>query len=353
MSLPASGPLDRSPSLFSGRPLSRGERVALALLVGVVCALGFWAVTRRIPQFVAKDFTYPWRAARALLAGLDPYVVMQPTGPYPYESRFPYPLPAALVVVPLAWLSAAVAGAAFFGLSAAALTWALLAGGGGLARLWMLVSAPFAMALVLGQWSPLLVAGALLPACAWALSLKPTLGLALFVSRPSRAAVVGGAVLALIGLLLVPAWPVEWVRAARATVGHPAFVTQPFGWLPLLALLRWRDRDARLVALLACVPQNPYFYDQLPLWLVARSGRAAAALTALSWLAFAGTKSVCGDPHFCGDEAQPWVLWLLYVPATVLVLARGREARLAALGARLLGRTRGADRSTEAVDAAR
>ena len=170
MSPPASGPLDRSPSLFSGRPLSRRERGALALLVGVVCALGFWMVTRRIPQFVAKDFTYPWRAARALLAGLDPYVAIQPTGPYPYESRFPYPLPAALVAVPLAWLQAAVAGAVFFGLSAAALTWALLAdrGGGGLGRLWMLASAPFGMALALGQWSPLLVAGALLPACAWA-----------------------------------------------------------------------------------------------------------------------------------------------------------------------------------------
>jgi hypothetical protein len=321
--------LARAPSsVFSGRPLTRRERLALTLLVGIACALGFWVVTQRVPAFVAKDFTYPWRAARALLAGQDPYVVMQPTGPYPYDSRFPYPIAAALVAVPLAWLSAALAGAAFVGLSGAALTWALTARGGGMGRLWMLASAPFAMALTLGQWAPLLIAGALLPAVAWALALKPTLGLALFAARPSRAALVGGAVLCGAGLLVLPAWPVEWVRAASFTVGHPPFVGQSWGWLPLLALLRWRDGDARLVAVLACVPQNPYFYDQLPLWLVARSGRAAAALTALSWIALAGAQATCTEPFYCGEAARPWVLWLLYVPATLLVLARAWPPRV-------------------------
>ncbi|MGZ8492327.1 MAG: hypothetical protein ACXWZS_09010 [Gemmatirosa sp.] len=330
---------ERPPSLFSGRALTSGERAALALLVGLACAIGFWVVTQRVPQFVAKDFTYPWRAARALLAGLDPYVVMQPTGPYPYDSRFPYPITAALAAVPLAWMPVAVAGAAFVGISSAVLAWALLAGGGGMGRLWMLASAPFAMALSLAQWAPLLIAGTLLPAFAWALALKPTLGLALFVARPSRAAVIGGAVLCAVGLLLLPTWPMDWVRAASFTIGHPPFVVQPWGWLPLLALLRWRDGDARLVAVLACVPQNPYFYDQLPLWLVARSGRAAVALTALSWIALAGAQATCTEPSYCGEAARPWVLWLLYVPATALVLARGQAPRLAALRARLTSRT--------------
>jgi hypothetical protein len=296
----------------------------------MLCALGFWVVTQQHPAMVAKDFTYPWRAARALLAGQDPYVVMQPSGPYPFESRFPYPLPAALAVLPIAWLSAQVAGASFVGLSSAALTWGLTSGGGGLGRLWALAGAPFAMALVLGQWAPLLLAGALMTPLAWALSLKPTLGLALFAWRPTRAAVVGGAALAILGLVVVPRWPVEWVQAATHTAGHPAFVTLPFGWLPLLALLRWRDPDARLVALLACVPQNPFFYDQLPLWLVARTGWAGAALSALSWGAYAGASATCDDLHFCGAESVPWVVWLLYVPATALVLLRGRTPALEA-----------------------
>jgi hypothetical protein len=105
-------------------------------------------------------------------------------------------------------------------------------------------------------------------------------------------------------------------------------VTRPFGWIPLLALVRWRDRDAWLVALMTCVPQNPFFYDQLPLWLVARTGRSMCALTVLSWLAYAGTRTVCHDPFFCGEEAAPWVLWLVYVPAAALVLARRWNADL-------------------------
>ena len=323
-----------SAPLFSGRPLLPAERVALTVVVGTLCALGFWMVAQRYPAMVAKDFTYPWRAARALLAGQDPYVVMQPSGPYPYESRFPYPLPAALAVLPIAWLSAQAAGASFVGLSTGALTWALTSGGGGLGRLWMLAGAPFAMALVLGQWAPLLIAGVLLTPFAWALSIKPTLGLALFASRPTRAAVVGGAALAILALRVVPRWSLEWAQAAMQTGGHPAFVTLPFGWLPLLALLRWRDPDARLVALLACVPQNPYFYDQLPLALVARGAWSGTAFAALSWIAFFGTRANCTDPNFCGPESVPWVIWLLYVPATAFVLLRGRDLRT--LGRRAL-----------------
>jgi hypothetical protein len=40
----------------------------------------------------------------------------------------------------------------------------------------------------------------------------------------------------------------------------------------------------------------------------------------LSWIAFAGTLHDCPQTGFCGREAEPWVQWLLYVPATLLVL---------------------------------
>jgi hypothetical protein len=313
-----------SPSLFSGRPLLRSERIGLSIIIGVACAIGVWIIAQRVmPSLIVKDFTYPWWAARALLGGGDPYRLIQPDGPYP----FAYPLPAALVAMPVAWLPAPIAGAVFFGLSAAALSWALLADGG-IWRLWMLASVPFAMSLALVQWAPLLIAGALLPALAWVLVCKPTLGLALFAGRPSRAAVIGGAIVLAVSLLFLPTWPAEWLRAAGRIEGHPAFVTRPFGWIPLLALLRWRDGDARLVALMACMPQNPFFYDQLPVLLVARTGRSAFALSALSWIAYAATQATCNDPFYCGPEAEPWVVWLVFVPATALVLLRGRTAPL-------------------------
>jgi hypothetical protein len=311
-------------SLFAGRPVTPGERIVLSIVVGVACGIGVWIITTRVmPSLIVKDFTYPWWAARVLLSGGDPYRVIQPNGPYP----FAYPLPAALVVIPFAGLAAPVAGAVFFAASAALLAWALL-GNGGIWRLWMLTSVPFAMTLSLVQWAPLLVAGALVPMLGWALVCKPTLGLALFVRRPTRTAVVGGAILLVASFAFVPRWPIEWLHAGARLVGHPAFVTRPFGWIPLLALLRWRDGDARLVACMACVPQNPFFYDQLPLLLVARTGRSAAALAALTWVAYAATQATCADPFYCGPESEPWVVWLLYVPATALVLARGDRTGL-------------------------
>jgi hypothetical protein len=329
-------PTDRPASLFSGRPVTQGERVFLSVFIAVMCAVAVLVILGRVPQFVAKDFTYPWRAARVLLAGQDPYVVIQPTGVYPFESRFPYPLPAALVSIPFAGLPAAIGAALFFGLSTGGLSWALLGLGRGISGLWVLAGAPFCMALAVVQWGPLLLLGALLPAFAWTLALKPTLGLALFVWRPTRGAVIGGLLLGALALLWVPRWPIEWVQAALHTTGHPAFVTQPFGWLPLLALFRWRDPDARLVAVLACIPQNPYFYDQLPLALVARSGWSAFSLAALSWVGYAGTEATCLDPHFCGAESIPWVIWFVYAPVTAMVLLRAHSVR--ALADRVLVR---------------
>lgn len=285
------------------------------------------------PFMGAKDFTYPWRAARALVDGLDPYVVIRPTGHYPYESPFPYPLPAAFAALPFAWLVPTVAGALFYGISAALMAWAL--GRDGLWRFWAFASAPFAMATVLAQWSPLLVAAALLTPLAWALACKPTLGAALFAYRPTpRAALLVAAVVA-VSLAVQPRWPAEWLDAVRHVERHPAPVLRPFGFIALFALLRWRTPEGRLVAAMACVPQNLYFYDQLPLWLVPRNGREAFAMSALSWVALGAANLTCHRAYFCGPEAEPWVIWLVYVPATLLVL-RPLEigSRLSALGFR-------------------
>jgi hypothetical protein len=309
-----------SGSLFSGAPLAGRDRLVVALLIAAGAGLTTWLSLSAQPVTAAKDFTYPWRAARALLAGLNPYAVIVPSGHYPFESRLPYPLPAALVAVPVAGLPAVAGAALFVSVSCGLLAWAW--GRDGMWRFWAFCSAPLVMTLAVGQWSPLLIAGALLPALGFALAFKPTIGLALFVWRPSWRVVVAGLSVCALCLALVPTWPVDWVQAARQTVGHPPPIARPLGWLPLLAVARWRLPEARLVAVMACMPQNPYFYDQLALWLVAWNGRTALLLTLLSWVAYIGTKANCTDVYFCGAEAEPWVQWLLYVPATALALAR-------------------------------
>ena len=107
---------------------------------------------------------------------------------------------------------------------------------------------------------------------------------------------------------------------ARTLEGPPDSRREPGRRARVLSLLRWRRPEARLVGVMALMPQNLYFYDQLPLWLVARNGREALALTLASWVAWAGMKVQCGDQPFCGPEAEPWLLACVYLPAAAIAL---------------------------------
>ena len=305
-------------SIFSGRPLSRSERVQLSLLIGVAAGcLAYLAFLRR-PEMLARDFTYPLRGAHALLAGGDPYRDIRPSGPPPFDMWFMYPLTAAMAALPFTAFSMQLGGALFAALGAAALAFALSREG--LSRFWLFLSPPFLLAVILAQWSPLLIAGTLLTPLGWVLSCKPTIGAALFAYRPNwRTAAVAGAFV-VISLLLRPDWPLEWLGAARTVREHYIPATRLFGGVALLALLRWRKPEARLVAAMALVPQNLYFYDQLPLLVIARSGMTQLSLTALSWLAWAGTRLTCPSSDFCGPEAEPWIIGLVYLPAALLVI---------------------------------
>ena len=259
------------------------------------------------------------RGARALLAGQNPYDVIVPGGPYPLESHFPYPLPAAFPALPLAHLPVQTAATVFMAVTCFLFAYAFLREG--LWRLWALPTVAFALTTALGQWGPLLIASALLPGMGFLLSIKPTLGLALFAYRPSRQAVIGGAVLGLVALALVPTWPLDWLRITRTIHSHPVPLTQPWGWLPLLALVRWRLPEARLVAAMALMPQNLYFYDQLPLWLVPWNALGTLTLSAGSIVAWGIALRDC-PTNYCGPSSAPGIIALLYLPATVLALVR-------------------------------
>lgn len=269
------------------------------------------------PEMLARDFTYTWRGAQAVLAQQNPYDVIRPTGPYPFEMWFMYPLTAALAAIPLALAPVQLAGALFAAIGAGVLTFALSAQGMG--RLWLLLSVPFGMSVVLAQWAPLLVAAAFLTPLAWLLTCKP-IGLALFVMRPSWRAAAWCAAFIVLAFAVQPSWLGDWVQNARAVTGHAPPVLHPLGAVALLALLRWRTPEARLVGIMALIPQNLYFYDQLPLLLVGRSGRGTLTLTVLSWIAWGVTRMRCDSDMFCGDAARMPVLLLLYVPATLMVL---------------------------------
>ena len=296
--------------------LPPGDRVLTALLLGGWGAFIAYFSMESHPQHLAKDFTYPWRAARVLLGGQDPYQLFQGGGDYPFNI-FYYPLPAALLATPVAPLRPEIAGAIFVGLSAALLGWAVLRDCP--YRLPLFLSAPFVQAAILGQWSPILMAAALMPTLQFVAAAKPTIGLAAWVYRPSWRGIVGGLILVIVSLIILPRWPGEWLAAAPSSAKYRGPATTLLGAFLLLGLLRWRRREGRLFVVMSVVPQLPVFYDQLLLWLIPSTIWRTLALSALSWVGY-----LAWYPHHTASTqneiAFPWMLFTIYAPALLLLL---------------------------------
>jgi hypothetical protein len=174
-----------------------------------------------------------------------------------------------------------------------------------------------------GQWSPLLTAAAVIPSLSWLLAAKPSIGAALFSAFPSRQAVIGGVALVVVSLVLFPAWPGRWMEALGASIQVPP-VRSPGGFILLLALVRWRLPEARLLAALACVPQTIGLYDTLPLFLIPRTKWQGYALAGLSYVAaFSQAALVPRAPGMPLETMLagrwPIVFVCLYLPAMVMV----------------------------------
>jgi hypothetical protein len=296
------------------------RRVVLALAIGIISALICWLRLAERGQ-LAADFTWPWRAAQLLLQGENPYTVIQPSGEYPFQTYFYYPLPAALVALPFAGLPPYIAGALFFGLSSGLLAFAVSKDGW--SGLHIFLGAPYWVALAVAQWSPLLMAATLLPGLEALLACKPNIGLPGLIYRPSWRGLAG--ILAILGLslLVLPTWPLDWLQVTRGLEGHlPAALILPFGPLLLLAGLRWRTPTGRLLLSLAVVPQLLFFYDQLLLWLIPASLAQGLALSGLSWVAYFAWRLTGLDPQTGAILTQPTqlILALVYLPALGMLL---------------------------------
>jgi hypothetical protein len=98
----------------------------------------------------------------------------------------------------------------------------------------------------------------------------------------------------------------------------------------LIVLLRWRRPEARLVALLALIPQTLAGYDALPLVLVASSRKEAMTFAWLSFVAlpFLTHRAGTGDAFIAAIQRDsPVFLLTLYAPAVIMILRRpNREA---------------------------
>lgn len=299
-----------------------GARAAIALAIGAVSGfICHFALVRR--GVLAGDFTWTWRAARILLAHQDPYRVIQATGAYPFDDRLNYPLPAALASLPFAPFPAVLAGALFVGVSAALLAWAVTRED--YHWLPLFLSAPFLKVLLAPQWSPLLVGAALIPALQFLLVAKPNEGLALFAYKPTWWGAFLGLLLLVGSLMILPSWPIEWLHnLARAPqYGAPAFTLM--GSVLLLAVLRWRTPEGRLLLVMALVPQRLLAYDQLGLCLIPRRWWSSLLFSVVTWPALVAwvSPSALGYPKSAVFQLTDFLtLCCIYLPALYMVLRR-------------------------------
>jgi hypothetical protein len=279
-----------------------------------------------------RDFAQLWYAARVLIGGGDPYAAIGPGQAFDWPWPLYYPIPAAILAIPFTPLPQAAAMGAFSLVGAGAMAWALTRQD--FTPLVVFLSACTWDAILAAQWSPLFLAASLIAPLSIVLVAKPTVGAALFVSRPNRWAVGGGIALVALSFLLQPHWVEAWLQslsgvkeASGAKFPSIAAVTLPGGPIALAAALRWRRPEGRLLAALACVPQTMGPYAGVLLFLVPRGWRQSVLLVALSnvavwWMYRAPAQpSLAARMHLFGTS----MVVCMYVPATVMVLLRPNE----------------------------
>lgn len=313
------------------------HRLVVASIVGVLaCALTYFQQTRTPAH--PRDFGIAWFGANALLHGANPYVLVGEGRVYewPWDVVL-YPATAMVAAMPFTLLSQWAATLLFVWISTALLAYAITADGW--YRLPLFLSSAFIIAASAAQWSPLLSAALCIPSLAWLLAVKPNLGLALLASasneRTVKVAIVGGALLLAVSLIVYPAWPAQWFHAIQSVKTMHAPILLPGGVFVLLALLRWRRPEARLIVALALMPQTNSWYEALPLFLVPATFRESIILSAVSTTGGAWWQVLFGQEFIAGHSEEELgritgilMIAFVYLPATLFVLHRPNEGKL-------------------------
>jgi hypothetical protein len=306
-------------------------RLAVAAAIATAASVPPYIERFRTPGHPG-DFGIVWFGAKALLHGANPYALVGPGRVYDWPWHQLYPATAMVVGMPFALLPQLPAIVAFVWISTALLAWGITADGW--YRLPLFLSSTFLIAAWAAQWSPLLTAALCIPSLAWIFAAKPNLGLALLASatrvQTIRVALVGGAALAVISLVIYPGWPLEWLAALRTASYIHSPILLPGGLFVLLALLKWRRPEARLIVALACVPQTNSWYEALPLLLIPATYRESLLLSLVSSLGmlFQWQFMTANSEIEFNRTVGILMIAFVYLPATLLVLLRPNRGEL-------------------------
>lgn len=280
-------------------------RIVVSSAIGVAAGVYCWLMLHHFHQG-AGDFSWAIWLVRDLAARQNPYGRVTQL----------YPLPAALFAVPFAWLPFPVAGGAFYGASSALLAFGLTRHG--YQKLFVFLAYPFWAGTLTAQWTPLLFASALFPFLLPATMAKPQIGFPVALTRLSRTGITACAIVLALSFAVLPRWPWLWIAHFGEYQRFIPLLVFP-GPLLLLALLRYRDRDAIFLVLTAAMPQR-WFYDAFILWLVPRTRRQILWTTLTSWAA--GIWRWFYIPHNFTEVGRVSVI-CMYLPMLAVILLRG------------------------------
>lgn len=300
-------------------------RILVAFAVGEVC--GAMAHANTVASGTS-DWAQIWYGSRALLHGVNPYAVVGPGRLFEWGFPLLYPVPALMVGMPFALAPLSVAVGLFVGFSVVLLSFGLTRDTWH--RLVLLLSAPVLIAILYGQWSILLASAVLLSPLGFVLVVKPTIGAALWAYRPSIWSVIGGGLVIVSSIAIRPSWVREWL----AVVSHTGHMVVPIahsgGVLLVLALLKWRRPESRLLLALACVPQTALPYEVVPLLLVPATLGESLVFVALSYVAAGLWVHLGPYPRTSASIPNSVRLMVLfmYLPCLIMVLRRPNEGAL-------------------------
>ncbi len=284
--------------------------VALAFVLGCRLLLHVWMPDRH------SDFDLLYDAAARLVRGQNPYASA--------AQWFPYPMPAVLLAVPFTAIPLGLARPIFDVLVGWAFVYALWRHRGPFALL-AVVSGAYLFAMSNGQTTPLMVAASLVPALGFLLVVRPNTAAALWIARPSRIALLGVSVFLALSFVVLPSWPWEWWLALPAD--HTPLlppVLRPYGFVLLLAALRWRTPGGRLILAIALIPQSTLPYELVALALIPANRLEMGVYVVGSWIAVAAAEGLRLTDGMAEWTATGWPVTLgaVYLPMMYLVLRR-------------------------------
>ena len=220
-----------------------------------------------------------------------------------------------VVWIAFRWLRPEVAAALFYGISSALLALGLTRQG--YARLLIFLAYPYWAGMLTAQWTPLIAASAFFPMLLPATLAKPQIGLPVALTHVSWRGVLACLVFLLLTLIALPSWPLLWIHQFGYYEHFIPLLVLP-GPLLILALWRYRDRDAWLLLLAAIMPQR-WFFDAFILWLIPKTRREILFTAFFSW--GAGIWRWYQYPHSFSQVGR-WAVLVIYLPMFVVVLAR-------------------------------